>query len=858
MSDPPQTSLSPHNSLPCILSPTPETTAHSPMTPNSNPQQFTFVIDEEAPKRVHSHTQSDTTKLKWESMSDAEVWIRQQESSSCISFSVRENRPNKKGVGSWTVKRILVCSRGAAGGQYSKYQKKHNWVRKKPNKFTACKCRLTLTVFPDRVEGLYYPNHNHPTGDENARFVSIPEATRKEIEAMLRLGIDPNKVLDHVHRKIYDEDHVDQLSSTQVSRNDFITRQDIRRIEKTIEMEIIRLSKQDGASLLRWVENLKAAGHFVLLKACNEPAPSDTTIQLDPSAFILIIQTRYQAQCWEQHGGRFGAIDARDRWGHGIPCAWMISSNATEETISFMLSSISTRFSNVVPEFFMSDKDQAQLNAIKRYFPGSTILLCWWHVLHAWQSHFSITHYPELWVLLKKWVRMSDSVEFWEAWDSIKAMAPASVVAYLETEWLPSDTLKQWSAMYRTERTIFQACDTNMLVEAWHHLLKGKFMQGKRNRRLDHLIYLLVKEVMPYFIARHHKQIHGFEGPDLEVQARRKIESLAQQIPLDDIQESEGPENTFLVRSQSNRNVFYNIDLDTYDCSCPSFPQLSLCKHIFAVQLHFSEICEPIPVSHLDITSPDTFESNGEVSTSLPLPESTITAHNSKRDLIASLSGVISKITGTPSDSLDIAAMQNFRMSIEQFSQTLTPVDDRSFIPNKKAVAPNQKSWTETAEVMGLLKVKGKRKTAHTDPYSGGERSGKRAKKDAHSAAPSASEPVLSSSQHPSSQMLIPDGAPNTQSTSNNEAQLVPINPVPQINVNTNSVHPLFPLTHSILPPSNSLHFDAHTFDMTNLSRLNALKQKQLYELCRVHGVPASGTNATIAANLHRKALGDV
>ena len=43
---------------------------------------------------------------------------------------------------------------------------------------------------------------------------------------------------------------------------------------------------------------------------------------------------------------------------------------------------------------------------------------------------------------------------------------------------------------------------------------------------------------------------------------------------------------------------------------------------------------------------------------------------------------------------------------------------------------PNQKSWPETVQVMGV-KVKTKRASVHTDPYAGGERSGKKAKVDA-------------------------------------------------------------------------------------------------------------------------------
>ncbi|KAF9552751.1 hypothetical protein CPC08DRAFT_601808, partial [Agrocybe pediades] len=105
--------------------------------------------------------------------------------------------------------------------------------------------------------------------------------------------------------------------------------------------------------------------------------------------------------------------------------------------------------------------------------------------------------------------------------------APASVVEYFKSYWLKDDTLKLWTAIYRQDHSIFQNCDTNMLVEAWHHLLKGTFLEGKRNRRLDHLIYVLNQRAIPYFIERHRRQEFGFEGGDLEVQKRIAIEEAA-------------------------------------------------------------------------------------------------------------------------------------------------------------------------------------------------------------------------------------------------------------------------------------------------------------------------------------------
>jgi MULE transposase domain len=207
-----------------------------------------------------------------------------------------------------------------------------------------------------------------------------------------------------------------------------------------------------------------------------------------------------------------------------MPAAWMISSNGTEDTINFFLKSIRTQSPSVFPEIFMSDKDHAQMNAIRCQYPKAALFLCWWHVLHAWRQHFVTTSYPELWELLKKWIRIEDQTEFWEYWAEIKALAPASVIQYFETYWLQGDNIQLWSAIYRKERTVFQECDTNMLVEAWHHLLKGTFMEGKRNRRLDHLIHILIDRAIPYFIQRHRRQEFGFEGGDLKVEKRLNIE----------------------------------------------------------------------------------------------------------------------------------------------------------------------------------------------------------------------------------------------------------------------------------------------------------------------------------------------
>jgi hypothetical protein len=61
------------------------------------------------------------------------------------------------------------------------------------------------------------------------------------------------------------------------------------------------------------------------------------------------------------------------------------------------------------------------------------LLLCWWHVLRAWQQHFITTSFPELWDVLKSWIRITDETEFNKSWAKVQE----SFTEYIITYWLP-------------------------------------------------------------------------------------------------------------------------------------------------------------------------------------------------------------------------------------------------------------------------------------------------------------------------------------------------------------------------------------------------------------------------------------
>src|SRR5258707_15387394 len=160
-----------------------------------------------------------------------------------------------------------------------------------------------------------------------------------------------------------------------------------------------------------------------------------------------------------------------------------------------------------------------------------------------------------------------------------------------------------WSAMSYQNHTIFEEGDTNMLLEAYvmsshisnliylfimffisyHHVLKSIWLEGKRNRRVDHLMHTQKIQSLPHLEIRHKRQERGMEGADLAETQRRQILTRAPETPLENIRKND--DLHFDVQS-SNSNKIYKVNLGTTSCDCSDFPRIRMCKHIAAV-VHF-------------------------------------------------------------------------------------------------------------------------------------------------------------------------------------------------------------------------------------------------------------------------------
>jgi len=145
----------------------------------------------------------------------------------------------------------------------------------------------------------------------------------------------------------------------------------------------------------------------------------------------------------------------------------MLSSNGTYVTIKYFLQLIKAQNPDISPNIYMTDRDQAQVKAIRATYPSCQVLYCWWHVLRAIRTRFKTKEFSKLWTLIQDWVRTSEEAEFDAWWEQMQSdkKNPDTVIGYLARDWVPCKDM--WSAIFRQNRTIFEEGDTNMLLESY-------------------------------------------------------------------------------------------------------------------------------------------------------------------------------------------------------------------------------------------------------------------------------------------------------------------------------------------------------------------------------------------------------
>lgn len=327
-----------------------------------------------------------------------------------------------------------------------------------------------------------------------------------------------------------------------------------------------------------------------------------------------------------------------------------------------------------------------------------------------------------------------------------------------------------WSAVYRTTRDIHAVPDTNMLVEAWHRLLKHHFMGSKHGRRVDQLIHVLATVAIPHYQQRHLRQSLGFDGMDLTQTEIDLATRKGADIPPEDVLPRKDLVQAYTVRSQTMRDRTYVVHVDTAcNCTCLAFPRILYCKHIRAVQIHF-QLDLPAPIHSRSALDYDGHADDPESECDITITEnndlgdasdhsSVVLSHDHHPAALRADPALVGRLQADvawiacrllagptlPETAALVALADALTLAVQSVKlldagATVPPPDA---LPPRKQVGPRQQQQTLTAAAMGAgIKGAEKRKRKRGDgdrgelpEFEAGEEPGLKAKPDARGLA---------------------------------------------------------------------------------------------------------------------------
>ena len=209
----------------------------------------------------------------------------------------------------------------------------------------------------------YFTCHNNTV---NLCHLIMPENIRSSIAMKLQEGVSVDKIIDQIRDTILG-----------LGRESLATKQDIRSIARSFNVEGISKHPSDAISANLWVQELRSAEQFgpvVLYKPQGiEPV---TNSMFGKDDFVLIIKTPFQRDMMRKFGNCAICIDSThgtnqysfplttiiviDEYGKGVPIAWMVSNHEDTNVLTKFFKHLKER---IEPEWFMSDDAPQYFNA---------------------------------------------------------------------------------------------------------------------------------------------------------------------------------------------------------------------------------------------------------------------------------------------------------------------------------------------------------------------------------------------------------------------------------------------------------------------------------------------------------------
>lgn len=421
----------------------------------------------------------------------------------------------------------------------------------------------------------------------------ISEELRQKVMSMLYVGISLDTIVHHHMEEV-------QRHGGPQNRDDFLTRNDVRNMERLIRNSSHELHANHDCSVKIWVQRHHKHVFYFQENSGSEP-------------FILGIQTDWQLQQMIRYGHN-GSVASHSAFGskklkyplcsllvfdslrNAIPVAWIISSScAGQHFHKWMLSlveKIRNRDPSWRPSTFLADDPSFGASNIREAFQ-CRVLLCLWHVRRSWVKsllkkccNFDVQremfkHLGRILYCSRSGPNTVDAVE-----DFMHIFVDqCAFMDFFRIQWLPK--IELWVNNMRTLPAASQ--EPYAAIELYHLQLKSRIFNSLRAnfwQRVDWLIHGLTTELHSlYWLDQYIVETGYFE--DLR-DPSFSTNSWNQAMHVPDVDVLLDEENLQLAKvvSQVDRSVIYTVwnpGSEFSLCDCPWSRMGNICKHVVKV-----------------------------------------------------------------------------------------------------------------------------------------------------------------------------------------------------------------------------------------------------------------------------------
>ncbi|XP_042490648.1 uncharacterized protein LOC122070532 [Macadamia integrifolia] len=421
----------------------------------------------------------------------------------------------------------------------------------------------------------------------------ISEELRQKIMSMIYVGIALDNIIQH---------HMEEVEKHggPCSRDDFLTRNDVRNIDRVIRHSTYELDANDISSVRMWVQR-----HQKLVFFFQDISPTES--------FVLGVQSEWQLQQMIHYGhNSYVASDSKfglkrlkyplctllvfDSCQNAIPVAWVITSSSDGQDIHRwmgpLVERVRTKDHRWSPSVFLMDDPLLDISILRDAFQ-CRVLLCLWHVRRTWMRsllkkccHFDVQremfkHLGRILYSTRNGPSVVDAIE-----EFIQIFVDQSAfMDYFRDQWLPRMDL--WVNSVRTLPVANQ--EPYAAIEAYHLRMKSKLFTNLHAgswHRIDWLVHLLTTEFHSlYWFDQYAEETGCFRNLRDEFFSNN---SWYRALCIPDVDVMLDVEDLRLVKviSQSDRSLAYTIwnpGSEFAMCDCQWSRLGNLCKHVIKV-----------------------------------------------------------------------------------------------------------------------------------------------------------------------------------------------------------------------------------------------------------------------------------